>query len=431
MARSLSLHIGVNKVDSSTYGSTVTELRSAVKDAEDMKKIAEDLQYERSVLLRDSEATSTNVLEQLGRMSREIQPGGVAFVTYAGHGSQVPDNTGDEKKSGKDQTWVLYDRMLIDDELYAMWKRFAPGVTIYFVSDSCHSGSVGRFANIVASVANNQPQFMMRSRAIGVTEADEPIDRCLPPEAALAAYEKFETQITATQWTCGTRDFSDLTATVISFAACQDEETAGDGTNNGIFTGALKRIWNNGQFDGSCQEFLELIKGEVNLFQRPNFESFGISNNIVLQRKPFVVEPLSTRVAAGGNEFGENDFGGFAGGRALRSGRFGGNHDLGFGSGGGWDRDVNLQLTPQIRCVLDISPAIVASISPEHFDATIRDQIADDLSVTYRQVRLGVIATGAAANLPLPRAKSIGGTVTCDTGTGGCTGTISGSYSWP
>ncbi|NJR62711.1 MAG: caspase family protein [Cyanobacteria bacterium CRU_2_1] len=376
MARSLSLHIGVNEVDASTYGA-IPKLRSAVKDAEDMKKIAEDLQYESSIPLQDKDATARNVLEQLGRMAQEIQPGGVALISYAGHGSQVPDTTGDES-SGRDQTWVLYDRMLLDDELFAMWKRFAPGVRIYFISDNCHSGSVARFPDIVEYVRKNKPQFMQGSRDFGITEADLPGDRLLPPEAALTAFEKFEAQITATQWTCGTRDFSNLTATVVSFAACQDEETAGDGANNGVFTAALKQIWNNGQFNGNCEQFLQQISRKVGLYQRPRFEWFGASNASMLQQKPFAIEPISTRVAWGGGEFGG----------------LGESKDF---DKGGW-RSSTLGLEtfeePLIRCRLEIPATVTSTISPERFDASLKSQIIDALSKAYRQAHAGTIASG-------------------------------------
>jgi metacaspase-1 len=413
MAQSLSLHIGVNEVDSATYGA-VPKLRSAVKDAEDMKKIAEDLQYEKSAILRDSEATARNVLECLGRMAQDIQPGGIAFITYAGHGSQAPDNTGDET-SGKDQTWVLYDRMLLDDELFAMWKRFAPGVQIYFVSDSCHSGSVARFSDIVESVRRNSPQFMSGSRDFGITEADTPGDRLLPPEAALAAYEKFEAQITSTQWACGTRDFSDLTATVVSFGACQDDETSGDGTNNGIFTAALKQVWNNGQFSGNCEQFLQQIAKKISLYQHPRFEWFGISNTSTLQQKPFVVKPI-LRAAFGGGEFGG----------------LGESKDF---DKGGWRSLVSGLETSEnqlVRCTLELPAAVTAAISPERFDASFKIQVADALSKAYRQTYAGIIASNVAANQPLPRGGSISFEGKCESGGGGtkCSGSVGGSISW-
>ena len=52
-----------------------------------------------------------------------------------------PDN---EESDRRDETWVLYDRQLLDDELFALWSKFKPGVRIFVLSDSCHSGSVTR-----------------------------------------------------------------------------------------------------------------------------------------------------------------------------------------------------------------------------------------------------------------------------------------------
>ncbi len=43
-----------------------------------------------------------------------------------------------------DETWVCYDRQLVDDELYELWGKFKSGVRILALSDSCHSGTVTR-----------------------------------------------------------------------------------------------------------------------------------------------------------------------------------------------------------------------------------------------------------------------------------------------
>jgi hypothetical protein len=410
MSRALSLHIGVNEVDSKTYGA-VPKLQSAVKDAEDMQKIAEGLQYEQSTLLRDSEATARNVLEKLGQMAQDIEQGGVCFITYAGHGSQVPDTTGDEP-SGKDQTWVLYDRMLIDDELFAMWKRFASGVTIYFVSDSCHSGSAARFFDIETFVRKNQPQFILNKRNFG--DVSDVRDRQLPPDAALLAYEKYEEQITTSQWICGKRNFSDLMATVISFGACQDEETSGDGANNGIFTAALKIAWNNGTFSGTPKEFLEKIAAKVSIYQHPRFETFGASNSSALLRTPFIIPPVS-RVTAG--EWGEGTGKGWGG--DWRDFSYSGNvnNHIDFGSRSLTDESL-------IQCKLDIPTSLTASISPEQFDISLKTQLADALSMAYRQVHSGIAANPTASILLKRRDFSYSGGVQCTTSGNGvsCTG---------
>ena len=55
----------------------------------------------------------------------------------------MPDVIGEEADK-LDETWCLYDGQLIDDELYFELSKFAAGVRILVLSDSCHSGTVVR-----------------------------------------------------------------------------------------------------------------------------------------------------------------------------------------------------------------------------------------------------------------------------------------------
>lgn len=64
-------------------------------------------------------------------------------LCHSGHGGQVMDVTGDEEDQ-LDETWCLYDGQLIDDELYLELSKFAEGVRILVLSDSCHSGTMTR-----------------------------------------------------------------------------------------------------------------------------------------------------------------------------------------------------------------------------------------------------------------------------------------------
>ena len=36
-----------------------------------------------------------------------------------------------------DETWVCYDRQLIDDQLYELWGKFKASVRILVLSDNC------------------------------------------------------------------------------------------------------------------------------------------------------------------------------------------------------------------------------------------------------------------------------------------------------
>ncbi len=56
----------------------------------------------------------------------------------------MPDRNGEGEEDRSDETWVAFDRQIVDDELYALWGKFAPGVRILVLSDSCHSGTANR-----------------------------------------------------------------------------------------------------------------------------------------------------------------------------------------------------------------------------------------------------------------------------------------------
>ena len=43
-----------------------------------------------------------------------------------------------------DETWCLYDGMLVDDELVNLFGFFNKKVRVLMVSDSCHSGTLNR-----------------------------------------------------------------------------------------------------------------------------------------------------------------------------------------------------------------------------------------------------------------------------------------------
>ena len=68
-------------------------------------------------------------------------------VTYSGHGTWVPDDSGDEP-DGRDEALCPYDigagNALLDDEIHELFSARAAGVRVLLISDSCHSGSVTR-----------------------------------------------------------------------------------------------------------------------------------------------------------------------------------------------------------------------------------------------------------------------------------------------
>ncbi len=94
-------------------------------DARDMEAIARSQGFVTQSLLTRS-ATSTSLLGIIEKAAKELVEGDIFLLTYSGHGGQIND-VDNQEPDGLDETWVLYDRELVDDELYAMWSLFRPG----------------------------------------------------------------------------------------------------------------------------------------------------------------------------------------------------------------------------------------------------------------------------------------------------------------
>ena len=153
----VSLHVGVDKVDFAHYDSELA-LPSCVNDAREMERIAISLGYSAN-RLENEQATCVNVAAFLRNAAINLFAGDSFFFTYSGHGSQVPNETADAEIDYKDETLVLYDRMLIDDEIYALLGEFREGVRVHMVFDSCHSGTA--FKMVMADSEANLDELVV------------------------------------------------------------------------------------------------------------------------------------------------------------------------------------------------------------------------------------------------------------------------------
>ena len=294
-ATALSLHIGLNAVSPAHYGGWSGDLAACEADADDMQAIAKSKGMKPTVLMT-AQATRAAVLAALRKAAKALKKGDFFFLTFSGHGGQVADVTGEEPDR-KDETWCLWDSQLIDDELYLELSKFAAGVRVLVLSDSCHSGSVTREA--VPAAAPVQP--------------DGPRPRMMPPAIALrtyrdhrAFYDTLQREVAAEAGKAGVIDpdavlaqlgvtSNRLTAVVQTFApavvlisGCQDNQTSMDGTFNGAFTGRLLQVWNNGGFTGNYTQFRNMIVAGLPPTQTPNLFVLGSAASFLKQR-PFTV----------------------------------------------------------------------------------------------------------------------------------------------
>jgi len=273
MTTAHSLHIGLNHVSPAAYSGWDGALAGCINDAKDMNKIAKGLGYT-SVLLTDADATSDRVIYELGKVASLLKSGDILFVTYSGHGGQVKDVNGDEK-DGLDETWCLWDRQFIDDELYRLWVQFELGVRIVVLSDSCHSGTVIRAPALAVLAAR--------------TRKEEKRSRRIPRNIQDAVNSTHEIAIAAAQYLAGPSERVKVPASIILISGCQDQQESGDGSRNGVFTEKLKATWDNGAFEGTYRDFYEKIKSNMPDDQTPNYLFIGEKNEAFQDEKPFKV----------------------------------------------------------------------------------------------------------------------------------------------
>jgi hypothetical protein len=288
----VSLHLGLNAVDPRHYQGWSGDLNACEADAKDMTAIAKVAGMKPTTLLTKN-ATRAKLLSAVRAAAKQLKSGDLFFLTYSGHGGQIPDITGEEKDK-LDETWCLYDGELIDDELYLELSRFGSGVRVLVFSDSCHSGTVTRAAppsGVVLPAGRSKmmpPSVAMRTynehKAFydslqKKVKAESKTAASLDPDTALAnvAVSPRLTDIAAR-----------AKAAIILISGCQDNQTSMDGDHNGAFTEQLLKVWNHGAYRGTYAKFHAAIKAAMPHSQTPNLFTLGRAAAF-LRQEPFSV----------------------------------------------------------------------------------------------------------------------------------------------
>lgn len=135
------LCIGIND-----YPGTQNDLSGCVNDANDWAAELAARGFSVSKLL-DRQAGHAAMRAAISALIKGATSGDTLAITYSGHGTWVPDSSGDET-DGRDEALCPYDigsaGPLLDDDINAMFAERAAGVRILLISDSCHSGTVTR-----------------------------------------------------------------------------------------------------------------------------------------------------------------------------------------------------------------------------------------------------------------------------------------------
>jgi hypothetical protein len=288
-AQAISLHVGLNAVSGAAYSGWTGPLAACEFDATDMAALAKSKGMKPTVLLT-KKGTRSNVLAGMRKAAKALRAGDLFFLTYSGHGGQVPDVTGEEADK-KDETWCLYDGQLIDDELYAELSAFKAGVRVLVLSDSCHSGTVTREAPVPGALPNLRPKWMPTAVAMRTYREHQAFYDKLQRDVAKRAGKVVDPDAALANVTVSGR----LTAIVKNFnpavvliSGCQDNQTSMDGDHNGAFTEQLLKVWNHGAFKGNYALFHKQILARMPPAQSPNLFTLGPATKFLAQA-PFTV----------------------------------------------------------------------------------------------------------------------------------------------
>ncbi len=238
-----SLHIGVNEVDPKQYHDWDGKLNCCEADAKAMYKIATDLKYASSELLLTEAATIDAFYEKVNLIRQKLKAGDLFWISFSGHGGQVPDRNFDEQ-DGLDETLCFYDDQLLDDDIHELLKTFEKGVRILITCDSCHSGDVLRNIQI------------------------ENLE-----------YGRQNTRL----------ELEGVVAAVRLISSSQEDQLSREKYGYGLFTYELINTWDDGKFQGNYQEFYEAIVCKIPDYQIPNHWVAGPVDPEYDECKPFII----------------------------------------------------------------------------------------------------------------------------------------------
>jgi hypothetical protein len=174
MTRRVALCVGIND-----YPGSNADLSGCINDANDMASMLSLRGYEVHHL-HNSEAIKNNITSKLRELISALKWGDRFVFTFSGHGTWIPDLDGDEVDH-RDEALCCHDYatrgVLSDDEMHTIFSDRRAGVRVTVLSDSCHSGTVARFADFSGGLAvgnlgvSGRAKFLPPSLMFDITDS--------------------------------------------------------------------------------------------------------------------------------------------------------------------------------------------------------------------------------------------------------------------
>jgi hypothetical protein len=280
------LLIGVGR-----YAQFDEKLNGVSLDIQMMTEFARLLGFKSQAIevLEHESASTENVYSAVENwLIKGVGPEDRVFFYFSGHGSQIPDENGDEKDQF-DEVLLLYDAalkeqsrhqtltgVLVDDDLNSMLARMQSR-NILVVLDACHSGSATR-------------SLRLNPRSISVNEAQVKFFSYSPYIEAAGGQGSFDVLEPETSLELGDH--------YVAITACRDDEKTIATAQGSIFTLGLRQVVRSAAMAG-INITPEDLQRQTTKFIREEIQSDAIAfhpqiaGNKSLRKRPLKLAPLA------------------------------------------------------------------------------------------------------------------------------------------
>ena len=193
--------------------------------------------------LEDEQVVKTELLSQWDWLTSGARAGDILVFHFSGHGSYVPDESGEEPDM-RDEITCLQDMdfndpstYLTDDEWYELAQGVDPAVQLIILKDTCHSGGSARFIAVQSADGQERVVLAHPAELQGRRSSDPPLESSIsnsrflvPPQAPARAWRG---EVGTTRPT----RLAEVPQT--NLMACMETQTAADAPIEGEFHGAF------------------------------------------------------------------------------------------------------------------------------------------------------------------------------------------------
>ncbi len=219
--------IGINKYQ--IPGSDLNGCVNDVKNLSGVLKTYYGFEEKDITTLTDLQATKKAMQAAIQKLIKSGKKGDVLLLHYSGHGSNVPDDNGDEADTRDEilcPTDLDWNDPLRDDWLRKTFNKLRKGVSLTVIMDCCHSGTVTRA--IIPPDAPVRERFLPCPLDLMATESGRKLRGTVSGQLGKAPRAR--------------KRKSDLVNAEIQellLTGCRDTQTSADAHIGGTYNGAL------------------------------------------------------------------------------------------------------------------------------------------------------------------------------------------------